>query len=798
MTPSRSVVVAGDITIDWNLAYLTGDYGQQNCIAHHEFGGAALVYKLIKELTDKQTVPDRWDVSLLDLGKRKEDQWKYHQAFRIWHPMAASRNAKERTSPAWRVDRFLGLDDGRMDHRLFSDSDHHESHEEVPFVRTQVPADSRENSHYVPGPDDILVLSDKGRGFQIAPERWPLPLSETPSPSDSSDDGKPWIVLKTIVRPMSDEIPNLLLNRILQGFADKAIIVTAISALRRTGAFISEGLSWERTAEDLIAELKPDGALHRLAKCRYLIVSFKGDGTMLVSREGERHRYTLIYDPDRIEGEWEQSYDGHVIGSTSCLVGGIVRELIRSTSALMEQDVQRGLVDGLYAMRRLHWRGYGPYVNPKATPKDLPEVEGVQESASSATWWDRSRNSTSESLSTANGACCDNSVVNNILVHPCREVADWLCQEKNAPEREQFENDAGTFVCEVVSEPSGHWTFLSNLAPEEVTIIKVLKEGIRPALDRVPIGRFGDLVTVDRNEIEGYRSIKSVINEYCCNESPPRPLSIAIFGEPGAGKSFGIKQVAKSIQNPDLEFEDRTFNLSQFSASHELHGALHQVRDIWLRGKTPLVFWDEFDTELDGKKLGWLRYFLEPMQDGQFLQGQVTHPIGGAVFVFIGGTARSLEDFINLVPGQENISAFKDAKGPDFVSRLRGSISIMGPNRRDASDQHWMIRRAILLRSVLQNNAPHLFGGDGNQQLEIDDQVAYALLNVKRYKHGTRSMEAVISMSRLSNRSRFERSYLASKAQIAQHVEYGEEEEDIHALLRKGYHMRASRITQHT
>ena len=37
-----------------------------------------------------------------------------------------------------------------------------------------------------------------------------------------------------------------------------------------------------------------------------------------------------------------------------------------------------------------------------------------------------------------------------------------------------------------------------------------------------------------------------------------------------------------------------------------------------LQNRIPFVFWDEFDTSLSETALGWLRYFLAPMQDGKF------------------------------------------------------------------------------------------------------------------------------------------------------------------------------------
>ena len=157
------------------------------------------------------------------------------------------------------------------------------------------------------------------------------------------------------------------------------------------------------------------------------------------------------------------------------------------------------------------------------------------------------------------------------------------------------------------------------------------------------MGGLAILLTVDRTEIESYRTIAALVQEYISQEKADKPISIAVFGAPGSGKSFGIKEIAKSINKDRIK--DITFNLSQMNSPEDLIGALHQVRDESLKGMIPLVFWDEFDTSLDQTSLGWLRYFLAPMQDGSFLEGQVTHPIGKAIFVFAGGTCKRMEEF---------------------------------------------------------------------------------------------------------------------------------------------------------
>ena len=90
-------------------------------------------------------------------------------------------------------------------------------------------------------------------------------------------------------------------------------------------------------------------------------------------------------------------------------------------------------------------------------------------------------------------------------------------------------------------------------------------------------------------------------------------MSYAVFGPPGSGKSFGIKQIIYSLGG-NIDLIER--NISQFESYSDLVKAFQVSRDISLKGKVPLVFFDEFDAEFDGKSLGWLKYFLAPCRMG--------------------------------------------------------------------------------------------------------------------------------------------------------------------------------------
>jgi hypothetical protein len=79
-------------------------------------------------------------------------------------------------------------------------------------------------------------------------------------------------------------------------------------------------------------------------------------------------------------------------------------------------------------------------------------------------------------------------------------------------------------------------------------------------------------------------------------------------------------------------------------------------------------------------------------------------------------------------------------------------------------------RRAVLLRSLLEDHLPNILDTN-SKEARIDGSVVRAFLNVGRYEHETRSMQAIIEMSRLSPRGRFQRSSLPASDQLEMHVD---------------------------
>ncbi len=171
------------------------------------------------------------------------------------------------------------------------------------------------------------------------------------------------------------------------------------------------------------------------------------------------------------------------------------------------------------------------------------------------------------------------------------------------------------------------------------------------------------------------------------------------------------------------------------------------------------------------------------MNDGKFQEGQLTHPIGRCVFVFAGATSADMEHFGPKRPAADSSEnemkawqSFKLLKGPDFVSRIHGSLNVLGPNQKNhespagsekaaaPADVGFPLRRAILLRALL--------GCKGSQRLDMDPGLLSAILEVGEYTNGARSFEKLCHalLSAAGEGGPYRPSHLPTDAVLAMNV----------------------------
>lgn len=492
---------------------------------------------------------------------------------------------------------------------------------------------------------------------------------------------------ETIVYRMKEPMAHGDLWRTVRArFADRTVLVTSIEDIRAESVRVTEGLSWERTVTELMSELAGNPAVSPLLSCRTLVVCLGSEGALVLDGPpGAGKHARLLFDPKGLEGEWAAAHEGGVPGRMACFVAALAH---RFASPPLAEPVLEGARAGLSAARRLITEGYGPVGE---APPGFPMARVVAE-----------------------------------IQKPGHHYGS-------------------VEIPHVDGRPSDRWAILSSdtfQGPLYGLGRRVALQGTK-ALSDAPHARFGKLFTTDRREMESLRNIRRLIRDYEQKDKGKKPLSIAVFGPPGSGKSFSIEEIAESALGKGVP--TLVFNLSQFTGPEDLAGALHQVRDVVLAGRAPVVFWDEFDS--DGYK--WLQYLLSPMQDGAFREGQLEHKIGKCIFVFAGGTSWDFEHFGPSEKEEKAHREFRLKKGPDFKSRLASYLNVLGPNPRqvfDEAKEQWVvdetdvcapIRRGLLLRVML--------GIPEGKRLEIDPGVLSGLLELREYKHGARSLQTVVS-----------------------------------------------------
>jgi hypothetical protein len=594
---------------------------------------------------------------------------------------------------------------------------------------TSVSSDTGGLKEYIKGSldssidSDIVVVYDQDPQFHST-------LEEALATRSCAREPKPLLVIA-----LADKIHEDSLVTIVEKLSEprRTIVLATATHLRKWGLNIVEYGSIEQTVHEVGRYSREQPLQTILQNCGHLIILFEETGAIYLRRatdgwlEGSLH---FCPNFDRIA-----QMDVEVYGMSPGRVAIALASVVRQLDAEPKEATSLNLAPAVrlaVAAYNVHFReGF----NEKDPFKTMEKALSYERRCDLRSWLENS--------------------------------------DKTKREKEFFVSSLDFRLDEEFKE----WNRLTNVLSvdrEPEVLRQIVKKGVEYAFRvhkndksdglwfpkvwiKCPYLEVGKIKTFDADEIAGFAALAKLIRKYLLDETWKTPLSIAVFGEPGSGKSFGVKELLKSI-NPDTR-DALTFNLAQFDSVVTLTEAFHQVQDRALSSDdVPLVIFDEFDSNFNESPLGWLKYFLAPMQDGVFRGQSGEYRVGRAIFLFAGGTSTSFQHFKNKGE-KEN---FKSAKLTDFVSRLHGFLDVVDINppkvelsTTEAEPEHRRIqrrvRRAVVLRSLLVRLAgPIMSPGDkGDDDIaNIADDVIDAFLNVPRYEHGVRSMESVVRMSR--------------------------------------------------
>lgn len=577
---------------------------------------------------------------------------------------------------------------------------------------------------------DIVFLNDAG-----------AVIRDTDLRADLNKAASAKLILHKMHQALTHDSP---IAKAVQGLGapERNVLLVSAVDVRLEGTRMRGNLSWDAALDDITSALRRKSGFLAEALNHYdhVIIVFGVDAVACIHHEGNDTKITFIYHPTSAEGDLALKRPGTLYGWTNSFSCAFLAELRDSDVAF-----PHGSKDHLKAVLTNALASARTYANSDIKIPKLDEL-GEDLEWPGVTW----------SQSVFEKKKRKGPVSKQRRVHDARQEAFKAHAETLQSITLDLKELMGT---------SDRPFRLIEFVPEKDSTLELAHQIIvdgNKIMRTLPSAKIGDFVTLDRGEIESYRSLQRMIENYLSNDRNTKPISIGVFGPPGSGKSFGIKQIAKTMKIPIKEF-----NLSE-ADENALPGYFHEIRDICLKGETPLCFFDEFDS--NGREL--VARFLAPMQDGEFRDGPRVHPVGRAILVFAGGTAQSVAEFLDRQEDGETTPDNKTKKVPDFVSRLGATLDIMGPNPTETEDgsQSFYLRRAVLMRSMLALHLPQLLA-NGKGQAFVHPKVIDAFITADHYQFGARSLEQILKICRIPmGQTQFNLSDLPDSTRLQLHL----------------------------
>lgn len=309
----------------------------------------------------------------------------------------------------------------------------------------------------------IVVLDDAGNGFRDDPALWPEALQS---------DKKP-IVIHKIRRPLFE---GPMWDCLRNGHLDRTIAVLNANELRAVGVPISRQLSWERTAADLVLSLEHEPAWEPLRKCAHIVVPFGLEGVVHLFHPNDQAAARLWYVPGLIENDLLNSGLGEMAGFSSAFTAALAAEIAACPpqERLSAATIYEGIEKGIVASRYLLDRAFGDCKDKQGKPLE-PNYPGA--------------------------GIFDQSEFPGFKV--------YHVDLPQVPKRSDL-SGVGKF-CD--------WRILDLLRDKPIRELatNVALHGLNEAMPNLPVAKFGGLETIDRWEIESYRSIRNLVREFIKN-----------------------------------------------------------------------------------------------------------------------------------------------------------------------------------------------------------------------------------------------------------------------------------------
>ncbi|KAK6541117.1 hypothetical protein TWF694_008490 [Orbilia ellipsospora] len=481
----------------------------------------------------------------------------------------------------------------------------------------------------------------------------------------------------------------------------KLVVIVNADDLRAEGIHLSHGLSWEKTCEDFVEQLGSVGRLVGLVTCAHLVVLFGCDGVIYhrglihKTNQGEHiHHPILYYDTGCTEGEFLRQKKDDPPGILEAFLAGLISTI---DSLALEDCIELGF---LAARRHV--------------------TSGVSLSSNEPDY------------------------------NPSYIMGGYVYYKQTFRLR---------IPSDIIGSGADHdWSILDRTVGDPAQIARdIVRSGISsPGFIDIPRAQFGQLVLVDRHEIESFRTVANVLRDYI-NFPQTKPISIAFFGPRGSGRTYAALELGTALLS-DQKVSRLHLDLTQTMTPADLIPIFHSIRDSNLEGLFPLVYITGFDVNVPGSQIMWLSHLLGPIRNGSFVDNGTTRPLGRAIFFFGSLNYKTFQKFQTQTAG----------RCEEFLGCLQGYINMLGPDCVGEQDRLYPVRRAVILRRLLEVREPKL---SISGQLSIDESVLDGLLLIPSYRQGIRSLKSIIAMSRLDGRKSFERAALPPVDQLGLHVD---------------------------